>query len=293
MTRIAVALFLALAWPGTAVAQTVVYHVVLRGELARDAARTVARAVAGAERGAGVAVLLEIDTEARDLGAMGALLDAVDAADAPVFALVRRDAADAGTMAALAADSIFLVPGASLHADTAAANFRALVPRSSALRRHLRALSPPATQPPSRASDPLRLSAEEAVRLGLAAGTVTGASELLEAVGLGDARVVPVDARWLGTTIVVENRGWGDLRIYVVRGGMRLRLGTVTSMNSATFDLTREQLAPGAVIQVLAEVIGSSDRIATERVRAEPGLVIEWAVENVLAQSSYFIWVRN
>ena len=44
--------------------------------------------------------------------------------------------------------------------------------------------------------------------------------------------------------------------------------------------------------QLVAEVIGSSDRAETEEFRVRRGLVIQWTVETRLSQSNLFYFVR-
>ncbi len=45
-------------------------------------------------------------------------------------------------------------------------------------------------------------------------------------------------------------------------------------------------------IRVLAEVIGESERITTQEVRVQPGLVIEWKIATALSHSSMMYYVR-
>jgi hypothetical protein len=135
--------------------------------------------------------------------------------------------------------------------------------------------------------------AADAMPIGVSsAGTVRDVAELLERMALGDAAVTVVDAGWLTVTVQVTNRNWRDLRIYLIRAGTRQRLGMVTSMNTKEFAVPHRLVVPGASMHVLAEVVGSTERVRTEEVRVERGLVIDWLVANVIIESTYFISYR-
>ncbi len=54
-------------------------------------------------------------------------------------------------------------------------------------------------------------------------------------------------------TLLIENRNWADITIYAIRGGTRVRLGTVTSMNSITFVIPAEVTSGSESIRLLAD----------------------------------------
>jgi hypothetical protein len=137
------------------------------------------------------------------------------------------------------------------------------------------------------------LSTEDAVRTGIAAAAVQDLGELLSQLGLPEIEVVTVGPQWTGTVVEVTNRNWRDVAIYILRSSARFRLGTVTSMNSQQFEIPGGLLVPGAVVRVLAEAIGSSERVTTEDIRVEHGLVIQWVIEHAISQSNYFYYVRE
>jgi hypothetical protein len=138
----------------------------------------------------------------------------------------------------------------------------------------------------------LTLGPEAAVRLGVAAAQAGDLPDMLAQLGLEDTQVTTIDADWIGTTVQVANRNFREIVVYLVRSGARFRLGMVTSMQSATFDVPGTRLVPGSVIRVAAEVVGSSERATTEDIRVEPGLVIEWVIENEIIHSNYFVYIR-
>jgi hypothetical protein len=63
-------------------------------------------------------------------------------------------------------------------------------------------------------------------------------------------------------------------------------------MNDQDFEVPVETLSPGVTIRLLVEVIGTSDAIASQEIRVEPGLVIHWQIENALSHSSLSYFFR-
>ncbi len=145
-----------------------------------------------------------------------------------------------------------------------------------------------------------RVFVETGVRLPWAPDSGAGSPQpvsdfdaVLSVLGADGARVVTVDARWLGATVRVENDNWRDVRVFVARGGQRRRLGTVTSMNAREWTLPDTELPMAGRIHLVAEVIGTTERATTPPVPVEAGVVIEWRIANMLSQSSAHHWVRN
>ncbi len=64
-------------------------------------------------------------------------------------------------------------------------------------------------------------------------------------------------------------------------------------MGSAQFNVTAAMLPAGSHVRLLAEMIGSSERVTTEEVRVQPGLVLQWVIEQVLSQSNLVHFVRR
>lgn len=64
--------------------------------------------------------------------------------------------------------------------------------------------------------------------------------------------------------VTVENQNWSDMVVYVTQGGMRMRLGMVTSMRSATFRLPAMFLGHSGDIRLVADPIGSSEYFVSE-----------------------------
>ena len=79
----------------------------------------------------------------------------------------------------------------------------------------------------------------------------------------------------------VENRNWNDAVIYSVRGGVNTRLGGVTSIKTATFNIKYTNLSFGAM-QLYIRFIGSPDVFLTPQVAVMPGQHVRLVIEHYL-----------
>jgi hypothetical protein len=114
----------------------------------------------------------------------------------------------------------------------------------------------------------------------LVAGGCAHGNTTLDDAGMQDDR----------TFIRVMNNNWSDMTIYLVRGGMQRRLGTVTSQTSHTFVVPTYLTSTANDVRLLADPIGSSRGFASPAIMLNPGQTAEWQLENSLALSS--VWVR-
>ena len=273
--------------------------------LAADVARS-----RGAE-----AIILDLDVPGGRFDAAQLAIGLLFESPVPVYAIVRGEASEAGALIALATDSVFMTPGSSIGGGpgdegvkelspsalrTLASDFRIVAVQRELDHRIAVAMidAEIAIEGVVEAGERLTLSAQQAVDVGIAAGQVGDIADLLEIVGLDGAEIAPVgfERIFTGATISVTNRNWRDIRVFLVLGtggSMRSRLGTVTSMNTADFEIPLESMMPGSLIRVVAEVIGSNERAQTSLVTVQPGLVIEWVIANMISQSNYFIYIRN
>ena len=95
-------------------------------------------------------------------------------------------------------------------------------------------------------------------------------------------------------TVYVQNDNWLDVVIYVVRGGSRYRLGEVSSVQSAVFEVPTAALGATNDIYLLADPIGSNYPYATDEIMMAPGhTIIELRVDNVISHSSYSVGVED
>ncbi|MFQ5678716.1 MAG: nodulation protein NfeD [Gemmatimonadota bacterium] len=189
-------------------------RVPVTGTIEMGLAPFVERALREADEMGAAAVVLELDTPGGRIDAAWEIIDAVRDAGLPVYAYVNRRALSAGAMIALSARAIHMRPGSTIGAATPVTGQgqKASEKMVSAMRSEFRALAEERGFDPRlaeamvdetievpgvvEAGKLLTLTTEEAVRLGVAAGSVADWSELLGAVGARDAATVEVRPNW-------------------------------------------------------------------------------------------------
>jgi membrane-bound serine protease (ClpP class) len=208
-------LLLAVGASSAAAAQDhTVYRIPITGTIENGLAPYVARALREAREAGAAAALLDIDTPGGRVDAAQRIVDAVRAADLPVYAFVNPRALSAGALIALAADSIFMRPGAILGAATPVDGQGTKAPEKyvSAMRAEFRSLAEergldarvaeamvdesvgvPGVVPVGRLAT---LSTAEALKLRYAAAQVTNQDQLFDLVGLAQAKVVSPEINW-------------------------------------------------------------------------------------------------
>ena len=199
----------------TAAAQRpVVYRVSVSGVIELGLAPYIERAMREAEAAGARAVVLDIETPGGRVDAAQQIVKAITATEIPVYALVDVHAWSAGAMIALAADSIYMVPGSSLGAATPVGGTGEKAPEKivSAMRGEFRALAE------RRGLDPrvaeamvdeeigiegvvekgklLTLTAGEAVDLKVATAEVADLEAMLARLGLEGATIQAVGVNW-------------------------------------------------------------------------------------------------
>ncbi|HUE95618.1 MAG TPA: hypothetical protein VMN39_03115 [Longimicrobiaceae bacterium] len=88
----------------------------------------------------------------------------------------------------------------------------------------------------------------------------------------------------------VMNNNWLDMVVYAERGGMRIRLGTVTSMTREMLTIPQNVLVSSSGIRLIASPIGSSANYATYPFDVWPGDTVEFKIENNLGTSNVSTW---
>lgn len=91
------------------------------------------------------------------------------------------------------------------------------------------------------------------------------------------------------TVLQVSNNNWSDMNVYVVRGAMRQRLGTVGSLTTSKFKLPRYIFTSPDPVQLVADPIGGARPYMSPPLLVNPGAVVEWRLENNVNLSSAFI----
>lgn len=92
------------------------------------------------------------------------------------------------------------------------------------------------------------------------------------------------------TVISITNNNWSDMTIYLVRDGLRRRLGTVPSQTTDTFSVPTYFIMASGQVQLMADPIGSRNTFTSMPIVITPGQRAEWKLENSLALST--MWVR-
>lgn len=98
-------------------------------------------------------------------------------------------------------------------------------------------------------------------------------------------------------TLYVQNDNWLDVVVYAVRGGSRFRLGQVSSVQAAVFELPSVALGASSGLYVLVDPVGavSAERMfATDDIMIAPGhTIIDLRVDNVIDHSSWSVAVED
>jgi membrane-bound serine protease (ClpP class) len=204
----------ALASPVALTAQEEVHRITVSGVIELGLAPYVARGIDEANQAGAAAIVLDIETPGGRIDAAQQIVRAVIESDIPVYALVNTHAWSAGAVIALAADAIYMVPASSIGAATpvTGAGEKASEKIVSAMRSEMRALAERRGLDPRIAESMvdeeiaidgvieegklLTLTAQEAVRLGVAAAEVDGLEGLFDRVGIERPEVVTVRINW-------------------------------------------------------------------------------------------------
>jgi hypothetical protein len=91
-------------------------------------------------------------------------------------------------------------------------------------------------------------------------------------------------------TLLVENRHWLDVDIYVAQSGNRSRLGTVTATSTRDFTFPRSVVAQLAPIQLVASPIGSPSTLVSESIVVKPGTHVSWTLQSNLGTSTLSVY---
>ena len=89
----------------------------------------------------------------------------------------------------------------------------------------------------------------------------------------------------LPVALRVTNSNWSDVRIYVVRGTMSLRLGTVTTNSTVDFTIPADFLGGAGNVSLVAAPVAGRGRWTTPLPPISAGDEFELVVENFLQYS--------
>jgi hypothetical protein len=80
------------------------------------------------------------------------------------------------------------------------------------------------------------------------------------------------------TAVKVQNQNYLDMNVYVVRGGQRIRIGTVTGLSTQVFMLRPDMIGPASDVQFEIHPIGGRRNTRSETISVQPGDVIELTI---------------
>ncbi len=102
----------------------------------------------------------------------------------------------------------------------------------------------------------------------LAAALASSSPGLLGAQEADPSSTEPVMAESRTTAeLFVENNGWFDVHLYMVRAGQRTSLGFLTALGTGEFELPSAASMPGAHVQILVDPIGGASYLT-------PGIIV-------------------
>jgi hypothetical protein len=105
-----------------------------------------------------------------------------------------------------------------------------------------------------------------------------------------DDRPDPEVERNSPTVLNVTNTHWLDVVVSVLHDGELSRVGTVTAAASESFALPSWMLGQSRNIRLIADPVGSENRLGTELIQVQPGQTIEWRLESQLARSTVMVY---
>ena len=82
--------------------------------------------------------------------------------------------------------------------------------------------------------------------------------------------------------LVIQNDNSRIVTVYAVRGGTRMRLGTISGVSTATFALRRDMLESDGRLRVLVEPLGSTNRYFSDPIFVDEGETVELVVSSLV-----------
>jgi len=86
-------------------------------------------------------------------------------------------------------------------------------------------------------------------------------------------------------SLEVENHNWSDMVIYLVRGQLVSRLGSVGTLHTAVFTFPYLQLGNTGNARLRADPVGNLQSFESEDINIQPGQNLKWTIENDVDRS--------
>lgn len=95
----------------------------------------------------------------------------------------------------------------------------------------------------------------------------------------------PRPSRDTPVSVEVENHNWSDMVIYLDRGKLSQRLGTVGTLHTEVFTFPYLQLGNTGNARLRADPIGNVRGFSSEEINIQPGQSLKWTIENDIDRS--------
>jgi hypothetical protein len=86
-------------------------------------------------------------------------------------------------------------------------------------------------------------------------------------------------------SVEVENHNWSDMVIYLDRGQLSQRLGTVGTLHTEIFTFSYLQLGSTGNARLRADPVGNLRSFSSEQINIQPGQSLKWTIENDIDRS--------
>ena len=86
-------------------------------------------------------------------------------------------------------------------------------------------------------------------------------------------------------SVEVENHNWSDMVIYLDRGSLSERLGTVGTLHTVVFTFPYLKLGSTGNSRLRADPIGNLRSFSSELINIQPGQSLKWTIENDIDRS--------
>lgn len=90
--------------------------------------------------------------------------------------------------------------------------------------------------------------------------------------------------------LVVRNRSWSTMHLYLLAAGQRFSLGMVTSQSERSFEIPPTAFANERDLVFMADPVGSALAYMSDPILVQPGNRVRWTLQTRLSQSSISIY---
>lgn len=90
--------------------------------------------------------------------------------------------------------------------------------------------------------------------------------------------------------VEVESHYQGDVIVYLVQGGQRDRLGTVTALSRAEFTFPYRRLQVSSNTRLMAYPLAGAQTYLSDPLLLQPGQYVSWTLESDLRRSSLAVY---